>query len=382
MIVDLQVGMVEDLDGLLATAKKAGLDGVVLTDDQPRFAEVGAHAELAARHGVKLFSGARVATEHGVLLCLLPKPALLEEGWAESGEGGLFVAESVIDSIEDRGGVTVALRPYDREVARPMGDHIFSLHGLSACDVQNGRVSDNANNLALEAAANLEMPCVGASSASGAEGLGRTATLFRGPMESEADLVEAIRHGECWPVAFSDTAPRVEPARSEARGDRGDRGGRGRRGGRGEGRSDRGEGRGRGEGRSDRGEGRSDRGEARGDRGGEGRGGGERKARGGRGRRGGRSGERGGGGRGGDDRGNRGGRPRPQGPLPDDIGNRAPAERGPQLAEDIGNRRRDHLERLPREDIGNRLRPGEQPLWRAPTATPDYGDDDDTPGNR
>lgn len=359
MIVDLQVNL-ETKDGglvdpnlLVEKAKAAGLDGVVVTKEGDLMPDVQSFRDVAAPHGFKVFAGAKVATNHGLLLCILPSTATRpSEGFAQRVDD-VYDANAVIDAVEQLGGVTVALRPYDRDVPRPMGDHLFSLQGLAACEVQNGRISDIANDLALEAASNMEMPCVGTSCADGTEGLGSSATLFRAKVETETDLVEAIRSGDCWPVSFSDRAPKPEAR------DNGDR------------RRDPGRGRDRGERR----EGRGGRGGDR--REGGGRGGRERGERGGRGRGGGGGGGSGGGpraeGEGGGRRRRRGGRGRGRGgPPAEDIGNRAKNPNRGQVDEDIGNRRPGENELD--EDIGNRLRPGE--------TNPFSKKDDDEYGNR
>lgn len=314
MIIDLQVN-VESKDGsdvdpkeLAQRIKAAGLDGAVLTRSGETAPDLAPYREAAGEVGVKVFAGAKIATHHGLILCLVPSGTTFGPDFV-AREGEVYPAAGVIDAIESLGGVTVALRPYDRDVPMPMGDHLFSLQGLVACEVLNGQVSEIANDLALEAASNMEMPCVGTSSARGLEGLGTTATLFRGAVADETELCEAIKHGHCWPVAFSDSAPKAEPEPRRS-------GGR-----RGEGKSE-----GRGEGRRDRNE-RSGRGRGRG------RGGSRSRGRG-------------------------------RGPLPDDIGNRAPGgER--VIPEDIGNRvRPESEENLPADDIGNRLRPGEESPFR------------------
>ena len=218
MLIDLQVGIPSDVENLIDSTKAAGLDGIVLTSDDTLFPVTKDLKDN--EHGVAVFSGAKVSTNHGLLLCLVPNPEVeLGEDWAEM-DGDVFDAISVINAIESLDGVVIALRPYDRDVELPMGDQIFGLTGLSACDVQNGRLSANSNGLALEAASSLELPCVGLSSASEVDGLGTSATLFRTTLASEAELIEAIRHGECWPVRFSAEAPKVN-----AGGNRGRRGG-------------------------------------------------------------------------------------------------------------------------------------------------------------
>jgi len=235
MLVDLQVEIPSDVENLIASTKAAGLDGIVLTSNETLFPVVSNLKDN--EEGVLVFSGAKVATNNGLLLCLIPNPEEeMGDDWAEK-DGEVYDAISVINAIESLDGVVVALRPYDRDVELPMGDQIFGLTGISACDVQNGRLSSNSNGLALEAASNLELPCVGLSSAADVSELGTSATLFRTDLATEEELIEAIRHGECWPVLFSAEAPRVSGGHRNRRGrngrrDRDNNSRRGRRDGR------------------------------------------------------------------------------------------------------------------------------------------------------
>jgi hypothetical protein len=322
MIVDLLVhidtpdGSLEEPARLMEAARAAGLDGVVLAASGTLDPDLDAYRASGAAHGVTVFRGVELETDQGLVLAVMPAGETLEEGFApKSGE--VYAARAAIDGVEGAGGVTVALRPYDRDVPHPMGDHLFSLQGLDACEVRSGRAADIANDLALEAASNLDMPCVGASSARGTEGLGTAATLLRRPVADEAGLIGLVKEGACWPVAFSDGLP-PEAREDRGRGPRARSGRSGRSGPRGEGRGAFGR------------EGRSAS-EGRGAAGREGRSASDgRKSRG------------------------RGGRrsaptrvtsaPEHADRLPDDVGNRA------------GGGRSDEA---PPDDIGNRLAPGE-----------------------
>lgn len=346
MIVDLQVsvdgqeGAPADPAQLMKAAKGAGLDGILLTKEGALSFDAAPYIEAGQGEGVAVFTGAKISTNHGLLLCILPEAAGVPSDDFAAREDGIYEVSSVIDAVERLGGVTVALRPYDRVVERPMGDHIFSFQGLAACDVQNASVPRQDNDLALEAASSMEIPCVGASSSKGAALLGRSATLIRHPVENHTQLCEAIRNGDCWPVTFSDEVP-ASDARSG--GDRGGRGGRRPEGGGG----------GRG--------GRRDHG-SRGPRN-DGRGGGRR------GDGGGGGGRRGGGRRGGDGRG---------APRGDGYGNRGGGPRNRRVDEDAGNRLEVKSEAVVDDNIGNRLAPGESSPYYRPTAAPvddDHGAD-------
>lgn len=328
MIIDLNVspegkdGARVDPNQLAGAAKQAGLDGFVLSHIGQFDLPWDEYQQAANSAELKVFRGYSVLTNHGLILCIVPGPDGLTAEFAPA-EDGLYDATAVIDAVEALDGVTVALRPYDRDLSHPMGDHLFSLQGLGACEVNNGGVSEIANDLALEAAFNMEMPCTGGSGAKGTDGLGTAATLLKTTVEDESVLCELLRDGACWPVAFADTAPVVKEARSG--------GGRGR-GGRG-----------------------GDRNRDRDDRGGRNRGRG--RGRGGR-----------GGGLGGDDRGNVARKDLEK--LPEDIGNRVRPE--------------EEEERLP-EDIGNRLRPGESSPFapqQPPAVEEEIPEEDDNFGNR
>lgn len=306
MIVDLLV-YPETADGeliepriLMEAAQAAGLDGLVLVREGGVISDLEQYEAAGREAGLAVFSAAELPTNHGLVLALLPDSGGFS-GLVSPDEEGLFNAAEAIEAVTARGGATIALRPYDRDVDRPMGDHLFSLTGLSACEVRSALAKEIANDLALEAASNLEMPCVGASGAQGAEGLGDAATLFRRRVETQEALIELLKSGDCWPMTFQDELPR--DAREERRRPPRDRGDRRDGGARGDRR---------------RGRGRNDGG-----------GGGRR-------RRGGRSGDR---------------RPSRDGGGPD---RRSPA------SDDVGNRPRTESEdNAPPDDIGNRLRPGE-----------------------
>jgi hypothetical protein len=130
------------------------------------------------------------------------------------------------------GGAVVAAHPYDRSIERPGGDVVFSLDGLSAIEGHDARRKSATNDLAVEAADHLGLPCVGGSGARDGLGeIGKAATLFRDVVRTEADLVAQLRSGTVFGVVIGVTPgpPETRAARGpgDRRGDRGgDRGGR------------------------------------------------------------------------------------------------------------------------------------------------------------
>ena len=141
--------------------------------------------------------------------------------------------------MRELGGAVVAAHPYDKSVERPSGDFIFTLDGLSAVEGLNARRKGPTNDLAVEAADHMNLPCTGGSGAlESLDELGKAATLFKEPVASEADLVRQLRAGTVFCVAIGVT-PAPEGARERAAGASGaaaaprhDRGGTGRGAGR------------------------------------------------------------------------------------------------------------------------------------------------------
>jgi hypothetical protein len=210
---------------VLRRAKEAGLDGVAFTDMNTL--EGLEEIRAAGREeGMLALRGAEIVTDRGHYLCFFPAPA------AVPPLGQLFgtppwSAREVVRKVAELGGTTVAAHPYDKTMERPSGDFIFTLEGLAAVEGLNARRRGPANDLAVEAADHMSLPCVGASGAlDSIDDVGKAATLFREPVASEADLVRQIKGRAVFCVAIG-----VTPGAGEVRGE----GGRPREGGRYEG---------------------------------------------------------------------------------------------------------------------------------------------------
>lgn len=264
MLIDLHVhstltpGCSLDMEAAVRRAEEAGLDGVCFTDRNTFRGAPGAHA-LRAKTRLKILVGAEVETDHGYYLCFLPSPETAqepEELFEKPLEGERFAARNVVETVRRLGGAVVAAHPYERHIEKPAGDYIFTLKGLTAIEGITGTKKSNVNELAIEAAEHLSVPCVGGSAALGSyDEIGTAATLFRDPIENEAQLVAALAGGAVWavsigtpPTFYGDTVVRRE-GRSEPRHERREE----RRDERGGGRRQGGRGRGRGRGRHHRG---------------------------------------------------------------------------------------------------------------------------------
>ncbi|MCA3011641.1 MAG: hypothetical protein INH41_04485, partial [Myxococcaceae bacterium] len=78
---------------------------------------------------------------------------------------------------------------------------VFSLKVLSAIEVYNPKVRADANELALEASESLGLPGVAGSDArTSLDEIGYAATLFKKPVNTQAELVKALLGKDYVPV--------------------------------------------------------------------------------------------------------------------------------------------------------------------------------------
>ena len=241
MLIDLHVhshhtqGVALTARDAVRRAKEAGLDGIVFTDLNTL--EGLPEVQAAARDESFLaMCGVELTTDRGHYLCYFPDPSRVPDPPQIFGTTPWPVRE-VLARVAEMGGAAVAAHPYDKSIERPSGDFIFTLDGLSALEGLNARRAGPANDLAVEAADHMSLPCIGSSGAHQLDEIGRAATLFREPVAGEADLVRQLRAGTVFCVAIGpQPAPRAAPAPGrpgERRGaGRGPGEGRGGRGGR------------------------------------------------------------------------------------------------------------------------------------------------------
>jgi predicted metal-dependent phosphoesterase TrpH len=235
-----------DLDPRLVLERAAshGLDGVAFTETNTQDG-CDELFDLQKKTKLKVFVGLELITDKGQYLCFFPRPELAPEPvqmWGSNREKPWSAAEC-LPKVKQLGAVIVAARPYDRDFPNPAGDFILTLPVLSAVEGYNPKVRQTSNELAVEAAESLKLPCVGGSDArTSLDEVGRGATLFKKPIGTQAELVQALLAGEYWAVAMGEL-PRLtrpgEAREAERKGSREGRrrgrfggGGRGKGGGR------------------------------------------------------------------------------------------------------------------------------------------------------
>lgn len=219
MLIDLHVhtrhtpgGVLRPLD-VLSRARALGLDGVAFTDLDTLEALPEVRA-AAAETGVLALVGVTLTTDHGRYLCFFAAPEQLAP-LAELFGGPPRSASATLARVVSLGGAAVAAHPYDKTLAPASADALFTLDGLAAVEGLHGRSRSGANDLAVEAADHLGLPCVGGSGALGSlDELGTAASLFREPVADEAGLVTQLKAGACWAAALGVAASAPSEAAS------------------------------------------------------------------------------------------------------------------------------------------------------------------------
>jgi predicted metal-dependent phosphoesterase TrpH len=206
-----------DPRAVLERAAVFGLDGVAFTETNTQDG-CDELFEIGARSKVKVFVGLELVTDKGQYLCFFPKPESVPEPvqlWGSNREKPWSAAEC-LPKVKQLGAVIVAARPYDRDVPGAPGDFIRSLNVLSAVEGFNARVRQTSNDLAVEAADALKLPCTGGSDARASlDEVGRGATFFKRPIATQAELVAELQRGEFWPVMAGELPRLTRPGEAQ-----------------------------------------------------------------------------------------------------------------------------------------------------------------------
>jgi predicted metal-dependent phosphoesterase TrpH len=235
MLIDLHAhsylskGCELDPRAVLERAALFGLDGVAFTETNTQDG-CDELFDLGAKAKVKVFVGLELVTDRGQYLCFFPKPELAPEPvqlWGSNREKPWSAAEC-LPKVKSLGAAIIAARPYDRDFPNPAMDFIRSLNILSAVEGYNARVKQTSNDLAVEAAEALKLPCTGGSDARGSlDEVGRGATFFKRDIKTQAELVAELLKGEYWPVMAGELPRLTRPGEAQAARKQGGGGGRG-----------------------------------------------------------------------------------------------------------------------------------------------------------
>jgi hypothetical protein len=218
VLIDLHVhtdysdGFDLPLSDVIRKASDRGLNAIVLTecDLVPDVKEV---QEIAAEAGFPVFVGAEIEFDNGRAIGIPADPTdkrFADCGW--TNDDGLPSLGQVIDFFKELNGVVLAVHPFLDDGGPYLGHTVCDTTGLVAIEVLCGVSNHMANDRALEAAASMGLPAIGGSdSGPRGERLGQFATVFSQPVSNQAELVEALKSGDAWPVEM------MRPRRNDGR---------------------------------------------------------------------------------------------------------------------------------------------------------------------
>jgi predicted metal-dependent phosphoesterase TrpH len=170
------------VDDLVAGARRAGLDGVCLTEHD-RLWPLDEVRRLSDLHGLVILRGMEVTTELGHALVFgleEPPPAM-------------FLAASLRAAVERAGGVMVLAHP--ARAGQPAVERAALARLFDAVETANGSDGPEQNRAAGAFARSVPLPGTGGSDCHAPAEIGRCATRLPAPVRTEADLVEVLRLG-------------------------------------------------------------------------------------------------------------------------------------------------------------------------------------------
>jgi predicted metal-dependent phosphoesterase TrpH len=157
--------------------------------------------ELREKHGFLILRGNEITTDQGDMIVFgcdkeITGVVHLEDLREEVTRAGGFI--SVAHPF--RGFLTFGVNQLGLTPKKAMERPLFRI--VDGVEVLNSRVTKDENNLAREVAEGLKLPITGGSDAHHRVEVGIYATKFQVKIESEADLIEALKGDRYTPVAF------------------------------------------------------------------------------------------------------------------------------------------------------------------------------------
>jgi predicted metal-dependent phosphoesterase TrpH len=169
-------------EDLVARARAAGLDGICLTEHD-RLWPLDDLRALASASGLVVLRGMEVTTEMGHVLVFgvdAPPPAM-------------FLARSLAEAVRSEGGLLALAHPGRAGQPRLPPHQVAAL--FDAVEVLNGSDGAAQNEAARALAARAPLPGIAGSDCHAPHEVGTVATVLPVRVETEAELVAALRLG-------------------------------------------------------------------------------------------------------------------------------------------------------------------------------------------
>jgi len=178
---------------LIREALRIGLDGFCLTEHQVLW-DMEEVRKLAEENGVRIFRGNEFTTAQGDVLTF---------GFYEDIKEIITVSE-LCERVRAAGGFSIAAHPFrgfktfgfgQLEMSLDQAGKKKILQFVDAVEIRNGRVTENENEVACAVARKLELRATAGSDAHELDALGTWVTVFDEELETEDDLVDALKSG-------------------------------------------------------------------------------------------------------------------------------------------------------------------------------------------
>ena len=185
-------------DELVDLAKRAGLDGVCITEHD-FFWDHDQVRELSKRHDFLVLPGVEINTDDGHMLCF----------GLQGYVYGMHRALELSEHVQRVGGVVVAAHPYRRQMPWNQEDEVEYEQALAkaaanvayaecaAMERVNGRGSEFENGFASAVCDRVGLPGTAGSDAHQAHDVGRCATEFFDRIEDLEGLIAGLKTGRC-----------------------------------------------------------------------------------------------------------------------------------------------------------------------------------------
>lgn len=207
MLIDLHVytdaSDGADLKRVLRQAEELGIDALCVTDTRASAAVARAVVADEIDSDVSVFVGVEIPTLAGDVL-VIPRaldPFLVQEEWRQLDVFGIPSLAELSEMVERVGAVMLGAHPYDRKRTSAPRDRIFAMEGFAGFEIWTADADRDSNKAAAEAVASAKVPAF-AGSATRRKSLPPNpwVTLLGASVETQEQLVDALRAGNFWPV--------------------------------------------------------------------------------------------------------------------------------------------------------------------------------------
>lgn len=180
-----------DPPALLEEARRAGLDGICLTEHQNRWSSKEVE-EWSRADGIRIFQGNEITTNQGDILVFGFDPDLK----------GVVSIQDLRQEVEAAGGLMIAAHPFrgfllfgisqlQLDVAQACKRTVFQF--VDGLEVKNSKVTDHENDMAHRVAERLGLIGVAGSDAHRPDDVGKCITIFEREVRTERELIEELR---------------------------------------------------------------------------------------------------------------------------------------------------------------------------------------------